>query len=84
MLLGNNFTITAEFKLGASASFKVWLPGSIDCIEHWEGEKKKQKKNQLLSKNNNVKSLESRESYVIFVIISFGKCGWKGCLSASS
>lgn len=83
MLLGNSFTISAEFKLGASASFKVWLPGSIDCIELWEGEKK-QKKNQLLSKNNNVKSLESRESYVIFVIISFGKYGWKGCLYANS
>lgn len=83
MLLGNNFTISAEFKLGASASFKVWLPGSIDCIEHWEGGKK-QKKNQLLSKNDNVKSLESRESYVIFVIISFGKCCLKGCLSANS
>lgn len=72
VLLGNNFTISSKFKLGASASFKVWLAGSIDCTEHWEGDKK-QKQNQLLSKNNNnVKSLESWGSYAIFVIISFG------------
>lgn len=84
MLLGNSFIISTEFKLGASASFKVWLPGSIDCTEHWEGRGASEKKNQLLSKNNNVKSVENGESYAIFVIIAFGKCCWKGCLSANS
>lgn len=78
MLLGNNFT-SAEFKLEASASFKVWLPGSIDWIEHSEGETKK-KKNQLLSKiNNNVKSLENRVlSYIYNYIL------WKVLLEGFS